>query len=95
MKIVDLALFNLALVDKISLEQAKILKSLYNRNNQSEFSLASDTGLSVQIVLVELVDLDDRKIVTEKLGYYSVENLEEKISDLIRMEETEKVALYN
>lgn len=89
MRILEGALFNLALINKITLEQAKILRTLYDNKTLTTFELSKELGLSEGIIVIEITDLLARKIVSEKLGFYFLENFGEKIANLIKEEQNE------
>lgn len=89
MRILEGALFNLALINKITLEQAKILRTLYDNKTLTTYELSKELGLSEGIIVIEITDLLARKIVSEKLGFYFLENFGEKIANLIKEEQNE------
>ena len=89
MRILEGALFNLALINKISLEQAKILRALYDNKTLTTFELSKELNLSEGIIAIEINDLSARKIVSEKFGLYFLENFDEKIANLIKEEKKE------
>ncbi|MFH1391963.1 MAG: hypothetical protein ABIH20_06640 [Candidatus Diapherotrites archaeon] len=90
MNIIETTLYKLAVQNKINLEQAKILKQLYNDTPAPAHNISKKTGLSESEVVIEINDLVERKIVSEKFGFYFVKNFEEMLSELIR-KETEEI----
>ena len=91
MNIIETALYKLAVQNKISLEQAKILKQLYNNTPAPAYFISEKTGLNKSEVVIEINDLIEREIVSEKFGFYFVKNFEEMLSELIRKEKTGKI----
>lgn len=85
-RVIDLALYNLALINRITLNQAKILKALYNRKPASIYELSKETNLGEGPVTIELNELLEKKIVFEKYGSYFVKDFGETISNLIKEE---------
>ena len=93
MRILEGALFNLVLENKISLVQAKILRTLYYTTTLTTYELAKELELSEGIVVIETNDLLARKIVSEKFGLCFLQNFSEKIADLIKEEKIEKIKI--
>ncbi|MCR4336055.1 MAG: hypothetical protein NUV57_06005 [archaeon] len=91
MNIIETALYKLAIEKKISLEQAKILKHLYNSPPIPAYFISKKTGLRENEVVIEINELAERRIVSEKFGFYFVNNFEEMLSELIRKEIPEKI----
>jgi len=85
-KLFELALFKLAESGKISLEQAKILKTVREKRACSAETLSKESGVEEPNFTIEIVDLLERKIVSQKAGIYFCENFAEKLSQLIGWE---------
>ena len=85
----ELALYKLAETGKISLEQAKILKTTYNNSSTTFKELLEETNLDETTLALEINELLQRKILSFAGPKYYLENFPEKISELIREERTE------
>ena len=86
----ETALFKLAMEEKISTEQAKILNALRKKKVLSFPKLLEQTGEETAILTIELLDLLYRKIISQKNQLYYTSNIEETISQLIKKEITPK-----
>lgn len=90
MKIIEAALYKLALKGHITLEEAKILKAIYSNRACRLPTIASETGLGEHQVLAHASNLSAAGIISEKGGIYFCENFPEKISELIRKDSLQK-----
>ena len=94
MRLIDSALFRLALEGTLTLDEARALKVLYDKKNCSAHIIETETGLEEESVFLAMNNLVQRKIVTESKGIFFVEDFEDKISELIR-KEAELAKAYN
>ncbi|MCR4369280.1 MAG: hypothetical protein NUV67_05235 [archaeon] len=90
MKMYEAALFKLALKGTITLEQAKILKALHNKECAIT-ALQKETGIGMYTLFEELETLEKKGIVAQRAGLYLIENFEEKISELIGERELQAI----
>ena len=88
MKLIEGAMFKLALRGTITLSEAKILRALEEKFACSYQSLCSETGIEMGEILAASKRLLSKGIIKEHYGVYYTENIEEKILGLI--EETEQ-----
>jgi len=89
LNVIQTALYKLAFQGNVSLEQAKIIHSLYTKKCLSQHSIKEQTGLTPETIAIELYDLVEKTIVSEKGGIYYCENAIEKISEMIKEEHQE------
>jgi len=93
MKIIEAALFRLAQEEKISVEQAKIMKAVYHKKSASFATLLIETGLENNTLALELMRLRKEGVIQEKQGLYFAENFQEKILELMSKVELREIPI--
>lgn|GEM_PF-5542975 len=83
MRIIESALFRLCLRQAITLEQAKIIRALYDGMACPITGLQDETGLSEEDLWISLRGLECKGIVSESGGIYFLDDFEKKLPELI------------
>ncbi|HLC79354.1 MAG TPA: hypothetical protein VJG83_02895 [archaeon] len=83
MKIVEAALFRLAMQGKLTLEQAKVLNIMHKNRACTIEALEFGTGLCASDVKIAVAELKYKNLITEILGSYFCPDFLEKIAGLI------------
>ena len=93
MKIIEGVLFKLALEEKITLEQARIINYIYEKNLCSIEIISRELDMTREETVKQLIRLFEMRIINHEYDLVYTQNLSEKLADLIRKEEPEKIVL--
>ena len=83
MRVLESALFKLCLKEIITLDQAKVIRALYDHMACPLTALQDETGLKEDELWIALRGLEGREIVSESGGTYYIEKIEEKLAALV------------